>query len=122
MKALGITAMIFAIVAIFVPILGPYLTVVGALLAAFAAGPGITFAVVAILINLLNVLLLSPSLWLAAGMAEVDEAGAGHRVLTGLGILLIGAQIVAAIVLAIVHRSWKRRQVQAPPVGTPPAV
>lgn len=114
MKALGITAMIFAIVAIFVPIAGPYLTLICALFAAFAAGPGLTFGVVAILINILNVALLSPSLWITAGMAgaeaEAEQAGAGTDMLLGMGFIFVGAQVMAAIVLALVHVSWKKRQ------------
>jgi phosphoglycerol transferase MdoB-like AlkP superfamily enzyme len=114
MKALGITAMIFAIVAIFVPIAGPYLTLICALLAAFSAGPGLTFGAVAILINTLNVAFLSPSLWLTAGLAgagaEAEQAGTGEAMLLGMGFIFIGAQVVAAIVLALVHASWKKRQ------------
>jgi len=114
MKALGITAMIFAIIAIFIPIAGPYLTLICALLAAFAAGPGLTFGIVAILLNILNLAFLSPSLWITAGLAgagaEAEQAGTGEAVLLGMGIMFIGAQIVAAIVLVLVHVSWKKRQ------------
>lgn len=110
MKALGITAMIFAIISIFVPFVGPYLTIVGALLAAFSAGPGITFGTVAILVNLLNVIFLSPSLWLTAGMAEADQVGSGDAVLAGMGIIFIGAQLVAIIILSIIHMLWKKKQ------------
>lgn len=110
MKALGIIAMIFAVVAIFVPLVGPYLTIIGALLAAFAAGPGITFGAVAIGINILNVVFLSPSLWLTAGLAESEQAGSGGAVLAGMGVILIGAQIVAAVVLIVIHIMWKKKQ------------
>jgi hypothetical protein len=109
-KALGIIAMIFAIVAIFVPVFGPYLTLVCALIAAFSAGPGLTFGIVAIGVNVLNVAFLSPSLWLLATAAESNETGAGSDVLVGLGILFISAQVLAAIVLGIVHFAWKRKQ------------
>lgn len=110
MKALGITAMIFAIVAIFIPIIGPYLTLVCALLAAFAAGPGLTFGVVAILVNLLNVTFLSPSLWLTAGIAEADQAGSGDAVLAGMGVIFVGTQIVALIILTFIHLLWKSKK------------
>ena len=108
MKALGIIAMIFAIVAIFVPLVGPYLTIVCALLAAFAAGPGLTFGSVAIGVNILNVAFLSPSLWIMAGAAEADAQGSGSDVVLGMGVTFIGAQIVAAVVLVIVHSVWKK--------------
>ncbi len=110
MKALGITAMIFAIIAIFVPIIGPYLTIVCALLAAFAAGPGLTFGVVAILVNLLNVIFLSPSLWLTAGIAAADQTGGGDAVLAGMGVVFVGTQIVAIIILVIIQMLWKKKQ------------
>ena len=109
MKALGITAMVFSIIAVFVPIVGPYLTLVCALLAAFAAGPGLTFAVVAILVNILNVIFLSPSLWLTAGLAESDQAGSGYAVLAGMGIFFVGAQVVAIIILVVIHMLWKNK-------------
>ena len=113
MKALGIIAMIFAIIAIFIPVAGPYLTIVCALLAAFSAGPGITFGAVAIGVNILNVVFLSPSLWLMAGMSEADKAGSGSDVLLGMGIVFIGVQIIAAIILIIIHMLWKKKQTAA---------
>lgn len=113
MKALGIIAMIFAIVAIFVPVIGPYLTIVCALLAAFAAGPGLTFGAVAIGINILNVTLLSPSLWVMASASEAENAGSGSAVLLGMGVIFVGAQVVSAIILTVVHLAWKKKQVAA---------
>lgn len=110
MKALGITAMIFAIVSIFVPVVGPYLTIVCALLASFSAGPGITFGAVAIGVNILNVSFLSPSLWLMAGVAESETQGSGSNVLLGMGVIFIGIQIVAAAILIGIHIMWKKKQ------------
>ena len=85
MKALGIIAMIFAIISIFVPVVDPYLTILCALLAAFAGGPGLTFGAVAIGVNLLNVSFLSPSLWLMAGAAAAETQGSGSDILLGMG-------------------------------------
>lgn len=113
MKALGIIAMIFAIISIFVPVVGPYLTILCALLAAFAGGPGLTFGAVAIGVNLLNVSFLSPSLWLMAGAAAAESQESGSDILLGMGVMFIGVQIVAAIVLMIVHSAWKKRQTPA---------
>jgi hypothetical protein len=110
MKALGIIAMIFAIVAIFVPVVGPYLTILCALLAAFAAGPGLTFGAVAIGVNILNVTLLSPSLWIMASASEAENAGSGSDVILGMGVLFIGVQVIAAITLIIVHKTWGKKQ------------
>ena len=120
MAALGITAMIIAIVAIFVPIVGPYLTLLCALMAAFAGGRGLTFGIVAILLSTINIIFLSPSLWitaasvgLAAGAAaEKSEVAieVGGVILAGMGIIFIGAQVLALIVLIVVHLIFGRNQ------------
>lgn len=109
MKALGITAMILAILAIFIPIYGVWLTLLAGLLAAFSAGPGITFGAVAILLNVVNVSFLSPSLWVLASIADTNQPGDGSTMLLGLAAIFIGAQILAAIVLTTVHLAHKRR-------------
>ncbi len=67
MKALGMTAMILATICFFVPVVGPYVTVVAAGLVAFAVREGLTFAAVAIGLNLINLLFFSPSLWTTEG-------------------------------------------------------
>ena len=110
MKALGIIAMIFSIVAIFTPIIGPYLTFVCALLAAFSAGPGVTFGLVAIGINIINIVFLSPTLWVASGIVAMSQkSGSGSSAIAETGAVFIGAQIVAAIVLLNVHSNWKKK-------------
>jgi len=110
MKALGITAMVIAIIAIFVPVIGPYLTFVTAILAAFAAGPGVTFGAVALLVNMINVFFLSPSLWITAAAVESEVEGAGAGVLAGMGVVFTAVNIIAALVLIVMHVLWKRRQ------------
>lgn len=106
MKALGIIAMILAIIAIFIPFLGPYLTVVCALIAAFSAGPGLTFGTVAIGLNLLNLTILSPTIWMMA-----SEGVRGFQL---LAIALVGIQVIAGIVLSIVHSKWSKRNDSVP--------
>lgn len=98
MKAMGITAMIVAVMSVFVPIVGVYLTIVSALIAAFAAGPGLTFAAVAILINLINLVFMSPSLWIT--LASAHSSGG-----TGPGAFLVAAQVIAGIVVAFIHKT-----------------
>lgn len=102
MKALGITAMIVAIVSIFMPLVGVYMTVVAGILAAFAAGPGITFAGVAIMVNLVNLVFMSPSLWIT--QASAHSSGG-----TGPGAFLVAVQVIAAIVLAFVHKAKMKK-------------
>lgn len=104
MKALGITAMILAVMSVFVPIMGVYLTIVSALIAAFAAGPGLTFAAVAILVNLINLVFMSPTLWIT--QASAHSSGG-----TGPGAFLVAAQVIAAVVLAFIHKAkFKKAQ------------
>lgn len=106
MKALGITAMIIAIVSMFIPLAGIYLTVVAAILAAFAAGPGITFAGVAIMINFINLVFMSPLLWAA-------QAGAHIEGKTGPGMFLVAVQIIAVIVLVFMHKAQAKKAPQS---------
>ena len=108
MKALGITAMILAVISIFVPLVGPYLTILCALLAAFSAGPGITFGAVAILVNVINVSLLSPSLWIA-GIVEADK-GSGDAFLFSMGVVFIAPQAIAGLIMILLHMKWKKKQ------------
>lgn len=102
MKAIGITAMIIAILSIFIPLGGVYLTVVSALLAAFAAGQGLTFAGVALLINIFNLAFMSPTLWITQASAH----SSGH---TGPGAFLVFVQIIAAVVLAVLHKNKMKK-------------
>ncbi len=105
MKALGIIAMIFSVVCIFVPVAGAYLTVVGAALAAFSAKDGVTFGAMAIGINFLNVLFLSPSIWVTDGVRAIAGMGGG----IGEALLLI--HVVSVVVLAAIHMRGKRQAV-----------
>ena len=41
-KGLGIAALIIAIIAIFIPLAGTWITILAGLLTAFAAGPGVS--------------------------------------------------------------------------------
>jgi len=107
MKALGIIAMIFSISAIFIPVVGPHLTIICALLAAFSAGPGLTFGIVSIGVNIVNIFFLSPSLWLI-GMLTVRNTSEAPSF--QIGVIYIGVQIVAGIVLVILHSILKKKK------------
>ncbi|MFA9204941.1 MAG: hypothetical protein ACEQSH_00635 [Bacteroidia bacterium] len=132
MKAFGIAAFIIAVVAIFIPGGGPPLTMLSALLAAFAFRGGINWCVAAVTINVLNIVLLSPSL---LGLAGLGSILAGDRAtfmdfVTGVGLtfLLPQAGALAFAVLVTLATGWKGDTVQvrkctrcnAPnPIGTP---
>lgn len=92
-KGLGISALVLAIVAIFLALIGPWLTLLVALLAAFSYGPGLSFGISSIVLNIINIIFLSPTVW-------VDAAATGGK---GGGILF-SAQIIAGIALFVLHK------------------
>jgi hypothetical protein len=96
-KALGLTAMIIAIVSIFIPVMGVYLTFVTAALAAFAAGEGFVFGAVAIGLNAISLLFLSPMLWVADAAQKATGTNEGSA--AALGAFLVISQIVAFVIL-----------------------
>ncbi|MFI0398598.1 MAG: hypothetical protein ACH34X_05935 [Thiolinea sp.] len=65
MKPFGLASLIFSIFGLIVPILGPFISGLSGVLAFFAAGKGNTLGLTAIIINIINALLLSPSLVLS---------------------------------------------------------
>lgn len=106
-KALGIAALIVAIVSIFIPVFGPYITIISAILAAFSYGAGFTFGLSAIIINIINVFFLSPTVWIVMAANAVAEAQG--RSLLSVGIILFSAQAIAAVILFILHKKTKSR-------------
>ena len=89
MKAMGISAMVIAIVMIFLPF-GGFGTAIASILAIFAWGEGKTFGAVAIIIGFINTLVLSPAVWMSEGGANLGgEMGAG----TFMVLLHIGSGI-----------------------------
>jgi hypothetical protein len=116
-KGLGIAALVVAIIAIFIPFLGTWLTVLVAGLAIFAAGPGFGLAAASLVINVVHILFLSPLLWATSGLemlADVaanssgqEAPGAGFRLLPWI---LIGIQVAA---FALLLKANKKREPSA---------
>ena len=69
-KGLGIAALVVAIISIFIPFVGTWLTLLAGLLAAFAYGPGIALAIGSIIINIVHLFFFSPLLWVSHGVAS----------------------------------------------------
>ena len=105
-KSFGISALVIAIVCIFIPIVGPWLTILAAALAAFACGPGFSLGLAAIIINLFNIFVISPSVWIT--IAANEAAKAQGRSFASIGTILFAAQAIAAILL-IAGSSRKRK-------------
>lgn len=75
-KSLGIAALAISIIAIFIPFIGTWLTILVAALAAFATGPGFALAVAGLVINVFHIFFLSPLLWATGGLAAIADGAA----------------------------------------------
>jgi len=105
-KGLGIAALVVAIIAIFVPFAGTWLTILAGALAAFAAGMGFSLGIAAIIINVIHIMFFSPLLWATQGLAEIGAANTGEDVVF-LPWILIVAQIIALVVLIMFNKKAK---------------
>ncbi len=102
---LGISAIVLAIVSIFIPIVGVWTTILAGALAAFSFGKGFPLGLSSIVINAINIFFLSPSVWLMAGMNAISsEAGGGTL---PIGTFLLAIQAICLIVLFIFHSKQK---------------
>jgi len=101
-KGLGIAALVLAILSMFIPFLGTWLTLLAGLLAAFAYGPGIGLAIASIILNIFHIMFLSPLLWATQALAEVGAA-AGEVDIVFVPWLLVIAQIGAGVLLYMMH-------------------
>lgn len=107
-KSLGIAALAISIIAIFIPFLGTWLTVLVAALAAFAYGPGLSMAIAGIVIDIFHIFFLSPLLWATGGLAAVSDEMAkstgsagteGATTFMALPWILVAIQIGALVFL-----------------------
>jgi hypothetical protein len=105
-KGFGIAALVIAIIAMFVPFIGTWLTIFVGLMAAFACGPGIGLAVASIIINVVHIFFFSPLLWATQGLAEAGAASTGEDIIF-LPWLLVLVQVGAGILLFNLHGKYK---------------
>lgn len=109
-KGLGIAALVFAVLAIIVPIYGIYLGIVTSLLGiAVAALKEQALAVAIGSTNILNAVFFTPSLRMASAGAEL--AGQSSAEIHSIFWLWVGAALVS-IVVAIVARRKKPKEVE----------
>jgi hypothetical protein len=78
-KGLGIAALVIAILAIFIPFAGTWLTVVAGGMAAFALGPGFGLGVASVIINIIHILFFSPLLWVTSAVGTIGAVAAGSE-------------------------------------------
>ena len=107
MQAFGISSLVLAILAIITPIAGVFLTGLSGVLAFFSAGKSTGLGFSAVILNIINIIFLSPSLVIVA--ANSRQAGeASSSVSTAFGVLLL-IQIIA-IVVFIAQFAWSKRK------------
>jgi hypothetical protein len=109
MKAFGISALIIAIISIFVPVMG-YLTAgLSGFLAIFSAGKGTPWGLSAVIINIANILLLSPIL--VSRVSDKYAISAEHQAQskTILGVLLL-IQFVAICAFILKKLLGRKRE------------
>ena len=100
MKAFGIAALVISIIAIFVPLLGALLAGVAGVLAIFAAGQGTTLGLAAVLINLVNIVFLSPTLVIpAVQQSQMQVEG-------GFSVVLWGLLLVQGVAICVFVGKW----------------
>ena len=110
MKAFGISALVIAIVAIFIPILGAFLAGLAGFLAFFSAGKGTSLGFSAVIINIVNICFMSPSLIIAAGHQSATTNDTQFTAIFGFLLLI---QIVAIIIFIGKWAFSKRKMANA---------
>ncbi len=108
-KGLGIAALVVAIIAMFIPFLGTWLTILVAILAAFAAGEGFGLGIAAIIINVIHIFFFSPLLWATQGVASLGAASQGEEEVVFMPWILVGIQVVAVTVLVKINNKRKNK-------------
>ena len=105
-KGLGIAALVLAIVAIFIPVVGTWITIPAGLLAAFAAGNGFSMGIAAIVINAIHIMFLSPLLWATRALDSAGAANLGRTATAEINFLpwaLLAVQAIVLVVLIMVN-------------------
>ena len=115
-KGFGFAALIIAFIAIFIPLAGPWMTILAAGLAVFAYGQGLPFGIATIILDVVNIIFLSPSLWVTQAILSIGAAET-HQHAPVLPYVLLGAQGLAVIVLVVLHQRFKNGIIIMPPAS-----
>jgi len=100
-KVLGIIALVIAGISVFFPGGALLATFVGAPLIVFSWKDGAIFGYIAGGINIINIIFLSPTMWIAMGAAEAMEKGGA----LSMGVIYVMIQIIAMAIMGFV--TWK---------------
>ena len=108
-KGFGIAALVIAILAMFTPFIGTWLTIVVAVLAVAAYGPGTGLGIASLLINVAHIMFFSPLLWATQGAVVLGAEASGEEVLF-MPWVLIGVQVVAFAALLLFNRLFASKR------------
>lgn len=100
-KVFGILALIISIISVFFPGGALIATLLGAPLIIFSWKDGAIFGYVAGGLNIINIIFLSPTVWIAMGVAEASGEGGA----LSLGIIYVMVQVVAMAIMGFI--TWK---------------
>ena len=106
-KVIGILAVVIAGISCIVPGGALLATFVGAPLVAFSWRDGALFGYIAGGLNIINILFLSPTVWLAMSMAEATDSGGAAF----LGIFYVSIQVIAMLIMWFVtNKKLKKKR------------
>jgi hypothetical protein len=106
-NGLGIAALVIAILAMFVPLFGTWLSLLVAILAVFAYGPGLGLGIASLIVNAVHILFLSPLLWATQGLASMGAEASGEQIVF-LPWVLLGVQVAAFVALLSLNSRMAR--------------
>lgn len=95
-KAFGIVSLVFAIVAIFIPLFGVFVAGLSGILAWLAVGRAVYFGLAAVIINLINIILFSPA-FLAVSVFAYQHEQAPENIMFKAWTVVLLIQIIAPI-------------------------
>lgn len=107
----GMASLLLAILFVFIPLLGAPLTALSTLFALFSRRGGEGKGVLAVVVNLVNLLVLSPLI----GWNIQVEVGRGEWLRLGAYVALLGFHVLVGVVVAV----WLRQRIAAPPTEDP---
>lgn len=97
MLAFGIASLILSVIAIFVPVFGIMISGLSGFLAWLSKGKGTPYGAAAVIINFINILLLSPAYLLVAGL-EASQRNQEQAHLFTIWAIVLFIQIAAVVV------------------------
>jgi low affinity Fe/Cu permease len=100
MKAFGIAALSFSIIGVVTPLVGAFIAGLSGVLAFFSAGNGLTYGLSAVIINIVNIVFLSPSLVLSASDEHAINAVHQERAKTYFAVLMT-IQAIAIVIFIV---------------------